>query len=315
MRWSIVCWGPIRWLRMTELLAGKHLAIIGLGLIGGSVARGLKGKIPGLTITAIGRNTQVLKQAQHDGVINQYSTDIAQGCKGADIVLVAVPSLSVGGILEQLKPVMTEHMVITDAASVKGAIMDAVAEVFGSPPAMFVPGHPIAGSEHSGYAAALDHLYQGKKVILTPLEDTNPAAVSQVAALWEALGAEVLSMSVEHHDAVLAATSHLPHLLAYALVDTLSQQGVSEEIFRYAAGGFRDFTRIASSDPQMWHDIFMANGPATVDVLDNYIEDLYRLRKAVLEKDSAELMNTFTRAKKSRDNFLPVLNTKPESKS
>lgn len=289
---------------MTDMLQHKKLAIIGLGLIGGSVARGLAGKIEGLEITGIGRNLEILEQAVADGAIDHCSTDIAEGCRQADLVLIAVPSLTVEKVLAALKPVMTPDMVVTDAASVKGAIIDAVHRVFGHMPPNFVPGHPIAGSEHSGYEASFPELYQRKKVILTPMSETDSLAADLVRSLWEALGAEVLDMSVDHHDAVLAATSHLPHLLAYALVDTLSQQGASEEIFRYAAGGFRDFTRIASSDPQMWHDIFMANGSATVQVLDKYIDNLQRLKKAILEQDSEELMTTFTRAKKSRDKFL-----------
>lgn len=292
---------------MTDLPENHKIAIVGPGLIGGSIARGLAAQGKNLEIVAVGRNESVLAQARAEGVISAYSTDIAEGCRDANLVIIAVPSLTVESVLLALKPVVTPDMVITDAASVKGAVVDAIERVFGHLPPNVVPGHPIAGSEHSGYGASSTELYRGKKVILTPLPDTDPGALDAVKALWQSLGAEVLTMTVEHHDAVLAATSHLPHLLAYALVDTLSQQGESEEIFRYAAGGFRDFTRIASSDPQMWHDIFMANGKATVAVLDQYIDDLHRLRQAILDKDSAELMTTFSRAKKSRDNFLQQL--------
>ena len=293
---------------MSNPLAGKKLVIIGLGLIGGSVARGLAGRGLCREVVGVGRRQDVLKQAEADGSIDSWSNDVAQACKDADLILIAVPSLSVAGTLEAIG---RTGAVITDAASVKGEIVRAAQHVYGDVPPNFVPGHPIAGSEHSGYAASQAGLFAGKKVILTPLEQTDPQAVALVSALWETLGAEVVSMTVEHHDAVLAATSHLPHLLAFALVDTLSQQGESEEIFRYAAGGFRDFTRIASSDPQMWHDVFMTNGDATVVVLDEYIEDLLRLRKAMQERDSAELMNTFRRAKKSRDRFLEMLSGEP----
>jgi prephenate dehydrogenase len=174
---------------------------------------------------------------------------------------------------------------------------------FGSVPANLVPGHPIAGSEQSGFKAATGDLYRSKRVILTPLDNTAPAALETVSAFWEAIGANVLQMSVSEHDEVLAATSHLPHLLAYALVDTLSQQGQSEDIFRYAAGGFRDFTRIASSDPEMWRDIFLVNGEATLNILDKFNDELQVLRQAMLEGDGELLMNTFIRAKKSRDKF------------
>jgi prephenate dehydrogenase len=293
---------------VSVLLADKKIVIIGLGLIGGSVARGLAGQCRELV--GVGRQQAMLQQALDHGNITSWSTDIAAGCEGADLVLVAVPSLTVE---KTLAAIGETSAVITDAASVKGEIVRAAARVYGRVPPNFVPGHPIAGSEHSGYPASTPHLFKGKKVILTPLVGNEQSAVDLVTALWERLGAEVLTMSVDRHDAVLAATSHLPHLLAFALVDTLSQQGESEEIFRYAAGGFRDFTRIASSDPQMWHDVFMTNGKATVTVLDEYIDDLHRLKKAILARDSAELMNTFRRAKKSRDKFLEKLsgNTDP----
>lgn len=287
---------------MSGVLVDKKIVIIGLGLIGGSVARGLAGQCRELV--GVGRQEAMLQQALDDGNITSSSTDIAAACEGADLVLVAVPSLTVE---KTLAAIGETSAVITDAASVKGEIVRAAARVYGRVPPNFVPGHPIAGSEHSGYPASTPHLFKGKKVILTPLVSNEQSAVDLVTALWESLGADVLTMSVDRHDAVLAATSHLPHLLAFALVDTLSQQGESEEIFRYAAGGFRDFTRIASSDPQMWHDVFMTNGEATVTVLDQYIDDLHRLKKAILARDSAELMNTFKRAKKSRDKFLKKL--------
>jgi prephenate dehydrogenase len=289
---------------MTDILASKKIVIIGLGLIGGSIARGLANRQQKVEVIGVGRNEAILQQAQSDGVINAYSTDIKTACADVDLIVIAVPTLTVESILVELKTVVSEKTVITDAASVKSEIIDAVIKTFGKVPANFVPGHPIAGSEHSGYSASSVDLYQHKKVILTPLDDTDEQAINLVSALWQALGAEVLTMSVSKHDAILAATSHLPHLLAFTLVDTLSQQGESEEIFRYAAGGFRDFTRIASSDPQMWHDIFMANGDAIVDVLDVYMHDLNRIRQAVLDKNSEELKATFSRAKKSRDKFL-----------
>jgi len=291
---------------MSDTLKNKKIVIIGLGLIGGSIARGLSSLQLAGEIVAVGRNEAVLQQAKNDGVISSFSTNIKDVAADADIVVIAVPSLTVENTLLELKSVVSENTVITDVASVKNAIVEAAVNVFGEVPENFVPGHPIAGSEHSGYSASTVELFQGKKVILTPMENTAADAVSLVTALWQVLGAEVINMPVDRHDEILAATSHLPHLLAFALVDTLSQQGESEEIFRYAAGGFRDFTRIASSDPQMWHDIFMANGEATVKALDSYMQDLERLRAAVLSKNSEELMTTFKRAKVSRDKFLEL---------
>jgi prephenate dehydrogenase len=293
-----------------SVIENLKVVIIGLGLIGGSIARGLAAKLPDANVVAVGRNEKVLQQALSDGMISDYFTDIGQACKNADLIVIAVPSLSVKNILKELQPVLGSDTVVTDAASVKGEIIESVTQVFGSVPENFVPGHPIAGSEHSGYSVSTANLFEHKKVILTPLENTKESSYELVEKLWKLLGAEVISMTVKHHDEVLAATSHLPHLLAYALVDTLSQQGESEEIFRYAAGGFRDFTRIASSDPQMWHDIFMANGDATITVLDEYIEGLYRMRTAIKDQNSAELMSTFIRAKKSRDRFLAMFSAK-----
>jgi cyclohexadieny/prephenate dehydrogenase / 3-phosphoshikimate 1-carboxyvinyltransferase len=220
--------------------------------------------------------------------------------------VLGMPVLSIEQSLQELAPCLSSNTVVTDVASVKGAVVEAVQRVFGKVPANFVPGHPIAGSEQSGYAASKAELYQGRKVILTPLAHTHASAVALVTALWQAIGADVLTMSVAHHDEVLAATSHLPHLLAFALVDTLSQQGTREEIFRYAAGGFRDFTRIASSDPVMWRDIFLTNTDATVHILDDYMQDLQRLRAVLLQRDGAELFKTFQRAKASRDVFLAL---------
>jgi prephenate dehydrogenase len=289
-----------------RLLKQKKIVIMGLGLIGGSIARAVSRLGCDCEIIAVGRNTTALQQAQADGNITAWSTDLQAVCKDADLVVLGMPVLSLEQGLKELAPMLSPKTIVTDVASVKGAVVEAVRRVFGVVPDHFVPGHPIAGSEQSGYAASKADLYQGRKVILTPLEHTNTDAVEVVAALWRAIGAEVLTMSVGHHDEVLAATSHLPHLLAFALVDTLSQQGTREEIFRYAAGGFRDFTRIASSDPVMWRDIFVTNSAATVGILDEYMDDLLRLRAVLLKRDGEELLRTFKRANASRNVFLAL---------
>jgi prephenate dehydrogenase len=288
-------------------LKDKKIVILGLGLIGGSLARALSEKQVPCEIVAVGRNEALLQRALQDGSITSYTVDAQIACQDADVVVIAVPVLSIADQLQQIAPVLPAHTIVTDVASVKQAVVDAVVSVFGKVPPTFIPGHPIAGSEQSSYMAARAELFHNRKVILTPLADSDPGALSLVRELWELCGAEVLQMSVSHHDEVLAATSHLPHLLAYALVDTLSQQGESEEIFRYAAGGFRDFTRIASSDPVMWRDIFLTNGAATVAILDKYVDDLQHLRKALLEQDAALLFATFQRAKQSRDRFMHQL--------
>lgn len=291
-----------------EQFKDKKIVIIGLGLIGGSLARALVAAGCESEIVGIGRDAKVLQQAIEDGSITGFTTDVQTGCAEADLVVVAVPVLSVKAMLQEIAPVLGPDTIITDVASVKHCVVSAAREVFGTVPANFVPGHPIAGSERSGYKAAKAELFQGRKVILTPLDNTSKAAVATVQALWQLTDAEVLQMPVAHHDEVLAATSHLPHLLAFALVDTLSQQGEKQDIFRYAAGGFRDFTRIASSDPVMWRDIFMTNGAATVKVLDDYVADLERLREALLKGDDKLLLDTFKRANDSRNIFLSFAN-------
>ncbi len=300
---------------MMQALAGKKIVIVGMGLIGGSVARALARLELTAEIIGVGRDSAVLEQAINDGSITGFTTDLQTACADADFILIAVPVLAIAKVLQDLAPVLSEHAVVTDVASVKQAVVDAARNVFGAVPANFVPGHPIAGSEQSGYAAAKADLFAGRKVILTPLVHTNPQAVNLVTALWQATGAEVLQMDVVHHDEVLAATSHLPHLLAFALVDTLSQQGESEEIFRYAAGGFRDFTRIASSDPVMWRDIFVTNSAAIVGILDEFTADLNQLRASLIAQDAEQLLTLCKRAKQSRDVFMAMNSGAVKSKS
>lgn len=289
---------------MKQTLQGRKIVIIGLGLIGGSLARALVAAGLDCELVGVGRDARVLEQALVDGCLTAFVTDPAIACADADLIVLAVPVLAIADILREIAPVLSPGAVVTDVASVKQAVVDMAADTFGAVPPTFVPGHPIAGSEQSGYGAARADLFRDRKVILTPLPETDPAALALVRALWQLTGAEVLEMEVGHHDEVLAATSHLPHLLAFALVDTLSQQGESAEIFRYAAGGFRDFTRIASSDPVMWRDIFVTNGEATVRILDKYLADLQGLRQALLDRDAELLETTFRRARQSREAFL-----------
>ena len=206
-------------------------------------------------------------------------------------------------VFEKIKAGLGADSVVTDGGSAKASVVEALRQAGGELPSWFVPGHPIAGTEQSGVEASFAELYKGRRVILTPTAATDPAATQKVRAMWEAAGAVVNEMSVEHHDEVLAATSHLPHMLAYSLVDTLARMDDQQEIFDYAAGGFRDFTRIASSDPQMWHDICVANREQLVTILHAFNDDLQRLTHAVEQADSDYLKDTFTRAKKARDKF------------
>jgi cytidylate kinase len=285
-------------------LKDMRVLIVGLGLIGGSIARGLRRHGICSAIGACGRDEAPLRRAQSEGVIDFWSTDLQEVACQADLVIIAVPTLSMRPILAQLRLHARPDAIITDAASVKGSVVEDVRCIYGGDHALFVPAHPIAGSEKSGYDASSENLYCERKVILTPLQSTSPEAVELVANLWRQLGADVHFMHVESHDAVLAATSHLPHLLAYALVNTLTQQQLSDDIFRYAAGGFAGFTRIASSDPSMWRDIFLANGPATIAVLDAYTAELSRMREALLNKEGEFMVQRFASAKAARDRFV-----------
>lgn len=281
----------------------ERLAIIGVGLIGGSLARALRAAGACREIVGCGRDAAQLEKAVALGVIDTYEQDPARAVAGADVVVLAVPVGATEAVYRQLAPRLDADAVVTDVGSTKGSVVEAVRAAAGALPANFVPGHPIAGTEKSGVEASLAGLFQGRRVILTPHEDTAAEAVARVRHMWEACGAEVSVMGVAHHDQVLAATSHLPHVLAYALVDSLARMEDSSEVFAYAAGGFRDFTRIASSDPQMWHDICLANREALVPVLERFGADLARLCEAIRAGDGTALLDTFTRAKQARDNF------------
>ena len=281
--------------------------MIGLGLIGGSFAKGMRQS--GLCTEVVGCDLDPVarRQAVPLGVVDRVSADLADAVKGADLIMLAVPVLGMHAVLEQLAALPEQQAVITDVGSTKGAVVKAVADVFGEVPSNFVPGHPIAGSEKSGVEAARADLFKHHKVILTPVENTNPQALALVQQCWQALQADVEQMSLDDHDEVLAATSHLPHLLAFSLVDTLAGRNQNLEIFRYAAGGFRDFTRIAASDPVMWRDVFLANRDAVLRSLDAFTQDLSRLRDAVEGRDANTLLGVFTRAKSAREHFSTIL--------
>ena len=282
----------------------ERLWVIGGGLIGGSLARALKEAEYVGNVVGVGRGAANLALARERGIIDEASHDPAAAVRGADMVLLAVPVGSVEAVCRQLAPALAEEAVLTDAGSVKGAVAAQVRRAFGGRvPARFVPGHPIAGTEQSGAGAAFAELYLGRRVLLTPLAETDPDATARVEAMWRAAGAEVERMTVAHHDEVLAATSHLPHLLAFGLVDSLARQEESREIFRYAAGGFRDFTRIASSDPVMWRDICLHNAEAILAALGAYRADLAELERAIAAGDGEALEAIFRRAKAARDRF------------
>lgn len=281
----------------------NRMAVIGLGLIGGSVAAGVRQQGLCRHITAWDQDPHSLKLGHDLGLIDEVATSVAAATAGADLVLVAVPVQAMQSVFEEIDPV---GKILTDVGSVKGAVMQAAEQAFGTIPPALVPAHPIAGSEQHGVIAARPDLFNKHRVIVTPHEHSDETAIRQVTQLWQRLGAEVVTMEVAHHDEVLAQTSHLPHLLAYALVDVLASGSDSLEVFEYAAGGFRDFSRIAASDPTMWRDIFLANGAPVTQVLDDYIESLQALRTMLEQEDGEGLKQVFSRAKVARDHFTAI---------
>ncbi len=283
----------------------NRLCIIGVGLIGGSLARALKRAGACSEVVGAGRNEAHLRRALELGVIDRMQTRIAAAVEEADLVVVAVPLGAFEAVFATMAGALAPHTIVTDVGSAKASVVQAAQRAFGRVPPRLVPGHPIAGTERSGVESSCAELFEGHRVILTPLPDTEPQALAQVRAMWELTGAEVVEMDVRRHDAVLAATSHLPHLLAYALVDNLARaEDDGAELFQYAAGGFRDFTRIASSDPLMWRDICLANREALLLALARFTGDLQSLAAAVHAGDGARLLEIFQHAKAARDEFI-----------
>lgn len=288
----------------------RKLVVVGIGLIGGSLATALKVRGACKEVIGIARREHTCEEAVTLGVVDRAYLDLktlASELGEGDVIFISVPTLSVAAVLEDIKAFISPAVTITDGASVKGSVRQAAELVYGEVPPQFVLGHPIAGSEKSGVTAANPDLYEKNRVILTPLDNTDSACLEQITGMWQAVGAEVLTMSVEEHDEVLAATSHLPHAIAYSLVDTLAHDIGNPNIFRYAAGGFRDFTRIASSDPVMWHDIMRANKTAILQSMDLFIDNLTRLRSSIENEDSGYMLEVFTRAKDARDEFAQLL--------
>lgn len=281
----------------------NRLVIFGLGLMGGSLSLALRETAAVKTVVGCSRSEENLQRAQELGLIDEYSLDPVEAVHGADMIVLCVPLGAMSDLIKQIAPHVSEHAVVTDVGSAKASVINAFESALGEVPKWFVPGHPIAGNEKSGVEAGFADLYKGRKVILTPLQQTDADAIACVDLMWRACGASVESMSVEHHDTVLAATSHLPHMLAFGLVDSLARMGDYDEIFRYAAGGFRDFTRIASSDPVMWRDICLNNRGALLDVMQQYTNDLAEIEQAIADGDGENLLTIFSRAKSARDEF------------
>ena len=252
----------------------NRLAIIGIGLIGGSLSLALKQAGQVKHVVGYARNEATRERALSLGIIDTAAASIEAAVAEADVILLAVPMGAMASVLAEMAPHLTDNMIITDAGSTKAGVVKAASDILGNSISQFVPGHPIAGTEKSGPSAAFATLYQDHKVILTPMKQTNVSAVETIKTMWQQTGAEVSEMTVEHHDLILAATSHIPHLLSFNLVGLLAQNEDVDEVLRYAAGGFRDFSRIASSNPVMWRDICLSNHDAILTLLQQYQQQL-----------------------------------------
>ena len=278
----------------------NKVVVVGVGLIGGSFALALKQAQAVGQVVGVGRSAKVLARAVELGIIDQTFTSLADAVDHADLVLIATPVAQIGPILAALAPLLGPQTIVTDAGSTKSDVVAAARTVLGTTIGQFVPGHPIAGREANGPDAALANLYIGKKTILTPLPETDPAMVERVAAAWQACGAHVHRLAPAQHDRIFAAVSHLPHLLAYALVDQIAQAPEADQLFHYAASGFRDFTRIANSSPEMWRDIALANRDALLAELNTYGAQIASLQSMLTAADGPGLEAMFGNAQRAR---------------
>lgn len=292
-------------------MAKSKVVICGVGLIGGSFALALKKSAMvlrrDLQVVGMGRTRAPLEQALRLGVIDVIETDWATALNGADLLLLGMPVGQMTAVLAALAPHLSPTTIVTDGGSTKSDVVAAARATLGTKISQFVPGHPIAGAEKSGVSAARADLYIDRRVVLTPLPENSADAVETVRAVWELCGASVSQLAPEEHDRVFAAVSHLPHLLAFALVNDFAQRPNSDQLFGFAAGGFRDFTRIASSHPEMWRDICVANRQALLLELDAYMVELMRTRVLLAGADAQGLETLFSTARARRDAWLDSL--------
>lgn len=283
-----------------------NIAIIGVGLIGGSFALALRRAYgdtrSGLHVIGVDRDAGALDDALRKGVIDEAASLAAVA--ECELIVIAVPVRQFPAVLAEISPFLNAETVITDVGSTKQDVIAAARAALGSKISRFVPGHPIAGREHAGVAAAAPELFEDKKVVLTPLAENTPQTIERVHALWRSCGADVVQMPAETHDAIFAAVSHLPHLLAFALVDELAARPNAKTLFSFAASGFRDFTRIAGSNPEMWRDITLNNREALLGELDAYEAHIVELRKALESSDGDALEALMARAKHARDRWM-----------
>ncbi len=293
----------------------KKIAIFGVGLIGGSFALALKKSGAVGEVIGVGRRRETLVRAASLGIIDSHTDDIAQAVAGADLVLIAAPVAQTASLLQAMAPHLQPDTVVTDAGSTKTDVVLAARAALGSKIHQFVPGHPIAGREQNGPEAALSDLYVGKKIILTALPENPSAAVDRVTDAWQRCGALVHHLTAEEHDAVFAAVSHLPHVLAYALVADIAARPDAARLFQYAASGFRDFTRIAGSSPEMWRDIALANRTALLGELDAYMSQLNQIRTLLDHGDGPALEKVFGSAQAARQAWTAAIEAAEQARS
>ena len=286
---------------MSEPEPFARVALIGLGLINSSLARVLREKAPATEIVGCARSQATLDKAVALGIVDRVERDPAAAVAGADLVVLGTPVGAFAALAERIGPQLAPGAILTDVGSVKGAVFRALAPHLAAG-VHLIPGHPVAGTEHSGPEAGFAALFEGRWCILTPPPEADPAAVERIAALWRMAGMTIELMDADHHDAVLAITSHLPHLIAYNIVGTVTdlEEETRREVFKYAAGGFRDFTRLAASDPVMWRDVFLNNRVAVLEMLGRFNEDLTALQRAIRRGDSDYLETLFTRTRAIR---------------
>jgi cyclohexadieny/prephenate dehydrogenase len=283
----------------------EQVALIGLGLIGSSISHAIRRAGLAERITGSARSEATRKAAERLKLCDAVFTDPVEAVKGADLVIFCTPVGTFGALSEAISPHLRQGAIVTDVGSVKGAVVAAVRPYI-PPHVHFIPGHPIAGTEHSGPEAGFAELYDGRWCILTPLPDASPEAVARLRRFWEGCGALVEIMEPDHHDLVLAITSHVPHLIAYNIVGTASdlEKVTEKEVIKFSAGGFRDFTRIAASDPTMWRDVFLNNKDAVLEMLGRFTEDLTELQRAIRYGDGDKLFNSFVRTRAIRRSII-----------
>jgi cyclohexadieny/prephenate dehydrogenase len=282
-----------------------RVALIGIGLIGSSIARALRRDSPETRIIACARRPQTLAAVRRLGLADTTTDDPAEATDGADLVIIATPLSAYEEIGRRIAPVLKDGAILSDVGSVKQAVVrDLQPHVPGS--VHFVPGHPVAGTEHSGPEAGFAELFRDRWCILTPPPETDPEAVRAVGHMWKQFGMRVVTMSADHHDKVLAMTSHLPHLIAYTIVGTATnlEESLKSEVIEFSASGFRDFTRIAASDPVMWRDIFLNNREAVLEIVQRFTEDLTALQRAIRWGEGDKLQELFTRTRAIRRSII-----------